>query len=127
MKPVDPKQAQAIKKVTFNSIATTLLLITAPAADSGADKYEIWNWLKLEDGTMSLNTYLNAVQRHLILYRAGQDRTSDTNIHNLDSIICGLSVVRDAMLFGKIKDDRVKLSEDQIIILEKIINKEIKV
>lgn len=125
VKHVDPKQSQAIKKMTFDSIATTLMLIVSDAAKSGSDKYGIKNWLNLEDGTMSLMTYLNAVQRHWILFNAGQDRTSDTNIHNLDAIICGLSVVRDAMLFGKVNDDRVKLSPEQIVILEKIINKEI--
>lgn len=124
-KPVDPKQACATKKMTFDSITTTLQLIVSAAAQSGADKYGKWNWLALEDGTMSVMTYINAVQRHLTLYQAGQDYTSDTGIHNLDSIICGLSVVRDAMLFGKVRDDRVKLSDKQIEILEKIINKEI--
>ncbi len=125
MPKVDPKQACGQKKMTFNSITSTLNLIVSAAAQSGADKYGVWNWLELEDGEMSIMTYLNAVQRHLTLYKAGQDYTSDTGIHNLDAIICGLSVVRDAMLFGKVGDDRVKMSPEQIETLEKIINKEI--
>lgn len=124
-KPVDPKQSCGAKKMTFDSITATLNLIVSAAAQSGADKYGPWNWLQLEDETMSVMTYVNAVQRHLTLFKAGQDYTSDTGIHNLDSIICGLSVVRDAMLFGKVKDDRTKMSPEQIEILEKIINKEI--
>lgn len=35
-------------------------------------------------------------------------------------------VVRDAMLFGKVIDDRVKLSDEQIKILESYINKVVK-
>jgi hypothetical protein len=123
--PVDPKQACAQKKMTFDAISATLQLIVSAAAQSGADKYGTWNWLDLKDGTMSVMTYVNAVQRHLTLFKAGQDYTSDTGIHNLDSIICGLSVVRDAMIFGKVKDDRTKMTPEQIEILEKIINKEI--
>lgn len=123
-KLVDPKQSQAVKKATFDNVPISLLLHAIPAADDGAKKYGPWNWLKLEDGSMSLMTYLNALQRHLLLYRAGQDNTSDSNINNLDSMITGLAVLRDAQLFGKVSDDRVKLSEEQIATLEKLINKE---
>lgn len=124
MKKVDPKQACAVKKVTFDNVPITLQILATLGADNGALKYGQWNWLKLEDGSMSIMTYLNALQRHLTLFRAGQDNTSDTDIHNLDSMIAGLAVVRDAMIFGKVVDDRTKLSEDQIVILEKLINKE---
>jgi len=122
---VDPKQACAVKKMAFDNVPISLLLHATPGADSGAGKYGPWNWLKLGDGSMSLKTYLNALQRHLILYRAGQENTSDTNIHNLDSMIAGLAVLRDAQLFDKVNDDRIKLSPEQIIVLERLLNKEI--
>lgn len=123
-KPVDPKQSQASKKMCFDAIPISLLVRAQPASQDGADKYGAWNWLKLEDGSMSLNTYLNALQRHLLLYRAGQDYTSDSGIHNLDAMISGLAVVRDAMMFNKVTDDRTKLSDKQIQILERHINNE---
>lgn len=119
---VDPKQAQAVKKMSFDAVPLSLLLHAQPGNQNGADKYGVYNWLKLEDGSMSMSTYLNALQRHLLLFRAGQDNTSDTNINNLDSMISGLAVLRDAMLFNKVKDDRVKLSAEQIEILENKIN-----
>lgn len=123
--PVDPKQAQAVKKMCFEAVPISLLVRAQPGNQNGADKYGIWNWLKLPDGSMSMNTYLNALQRHLLLFRAGQDYTSDTDIHNLDSMISGLGVLRDAMMFNKVNDDRVKLSDEQIKILEKYINNDI--
>jgi len=123
MSVVDPKQSCAGKKLSFDSVPITLKVIAVAANQSGADKYGAYNWLKLEDGSMSLNTYINAVERHLTLFRAGQDYTSDTGVHNLDAIIAGIAVARDAMIFGKIFDDRVKLSEEQIIVLENLINK----
>lgn len=123
-KKVDPKQSQAIKKMSFNAVPISLLLHAQPGNQNGADKYGVYNWLALEDGSMSMNTYLNALQRHLLLFRAGQDNTSDTNIHNLDSMISGLAVLRDAMLFGKVMDDRVKLTDKQIKILETLLNQE---
>lgn len=122
--PVDPKQATGSKKMGFDNVPISLLLHATPGANDGAKKYKPWNWLKLEDGTMSLKTYLNALQRHLLLFRAGQDFTSDTNVHNLDSMIAGLAVLRDAQLFGKVVDDRIKLSSEQIKILEELLNNE---
>jgi len=121
---VDPKKNCADKKLCFDAVPITLQVLAAPANQSGADKYGQWNWLKLPDGSMSVMTYVNALQRHLTLFRAGQDYTSDTHVHNLDSMIAGLAVVRDAMIFGKVCDDRVKLSEEQIETLESLINKE---
>jgi len=119
---VDPKQSQATKKMQFDAVPVSLLLHAQPGNQNGADKYGVYNWLTLGDGAMSMSTYLNALQRHLLLFRAGQDVTSDTGIHNLDSMISGLAVLRDAMLFNKVNDDRVKLSPEQITILESKIN-----
>lgn len=116
---IDPKQSQANKKKTFDNIPISLLIHALEGADNGANKYGPWNWLKLDDGTMSLKTYINALQRHLILFRAGQDNASDSGIHHLKHMIAGLAVVLDAMLFNKVNDDRVKLSISQIEILEK--------
>ncbi len=122
---VDPKQSQAIKKMNFDSVPISLLLMAQPGNQNGADKYGVYNWLDLPDESMSLNTYLNGLQRHLLLFRAGQDFTSDTNVHNLKSMVSGLAVVLDAMLFGKVFDDRIKLSEEQIKTLEKLLNNEV--
>lgn len=122
---IDPKQSQAVKKMSFKAVPISLLMHAQPGNQNGADKYGVYNWLTLDDGSMSMTTYLDALQRHLVLFRAGQDRTSDTNIHNLDSMISGLAVLRDAMLFNKVNDDRVKLSDDQIKTLEAIINQEV--
>lgn len=125
-KAVDPKQSQAVKKMSFDAIPVSLLITAQPGCKNGADKYGAYNWLELDDSSMSLMTYLNAVQRHLILFRVGQDHTSDTGVHNLDSIVAGIAVLRDAMMFNKVNDDRVKLSPEQIKTLEKYLNQELK-
>lgn len=121
---IDPKESQASKKLNFDSIPISLLVNVTKAAECGALKYGPHNWLKLPDNSMSTMTYLNAVQRHLLLYRAGQDEASDSGLHHLDHIIAGLAVLRDAMLFGKTKDDRIKLSEKQIKSFEERLNNE---
>lgn len=122
---IDPKQSHGSEKLSFDNVPISLLLHAVPGANNGANKYKPWNWLQLPDGEMSLKTYLNAIQRHLLLYRAGQDVASDSGVHHLDHIIAGLAVLRDAQLFGKVADDRIKLSEEQLQTLENKINGEV--
>ena len=119
---VDPKQSQGTKKMCFDAIPITLMSLLSKPSKDGADKYGLYNWLDLDDETMSVSTYLNAVQRHLLLYKAGQDNASDSGLHHLDHIMAGCAVVRDAMVFGKVKDDRIKLSKEQLETFENLIN-----
>lgn len=122
---IDPKVSQANKKVSFNAIPLTILPLIAQANQDGADKYGKYNWLELPDDSMVLSTYINAMERHLLLLKAGQDFTSDgSHVHHLAAIIAGAAVALDALVFGKLKDDRVKLSPEQLEIFEKLINKQ---
>lgn len=122
---VDPKASQAAKKMTFRNIPATAMIFGEIGSKVGGDKYGIWNWLKLKDGTMSYSTYIDAMQRHLILLRAGQDFVSDADkVHHMMAIKAGCDVALDAIFHKKMHDDRIKLSEEQLIELEKLINKE---
>lgn len=122
---VDPKEGLASKKIGFDSIPITASLYLSQANQHGADKYEVYNWLELPDNSMSLMTYINAIHRHWLLLKAGQDLTSDGQVHHLAAIMAGCAVVLDAITFNKVKDDRVKLTEEQIKILEEMINNDI--
>lgn len=121
---VDPKEALASKKMGFDSIPITASLYLSQANQHGADKYGTYNWLELPDESMSLMTYINAIHRHWLLLRAGQDLTSDGQVHHFAAIMAGCAVALDAITFNKVKDDRVKLTEEQIKILEEMINNE---
>tara|TARA_A100000171_G_scaffold53092_1_gene76723 strand:+ start:1973 stop:2626 length:654 start_codon:yes stop_codon:yes gene_type:complete len=122
---VDPKQAVGSSKLGFSHVPITALCLLSPGTKNGADKYGKWNWLELEDGNMSLTTYLDAIQRHLLLYRSGQEVASDSDINHLDHISAGIAVLRDAMVFDKVADDRIKLSKEQLEKLEALINNDI--
>lgn len=119
---IDPKQSCAEKKLSFNSVPHSLLPIAERACRVGANKYGLHNWLSLPDESMSVMTYLNAVQRHLTLYKAGQNNSSDCGVCHLDAIIAGLCIIRDAQLHNKVKDDRQFLNEEQLKTLEELIN-----
>jgi hypothetical protein len=71
----------------------------------GALKYGPFNW---RDDPVSISTYLDAVKRHIDLYKAGQQQASDTGIHHLAHAMTCLSIVIDAEYHGTLIDDRFK-------------------
>jgi hypothetical protein len=119
---IDPKEALASKKMNFDSIPITATLHLSKGNQHGADKYGTYNWLELPDNSMSLMTYINAIHRHWLLLKAGQDLTSDGQVHHLAAIMAGCAVALDAITFGKVKDDRIKLTKEQLKTLEEMIN-----
>jgi hypothetical protein len=123
-KGIDPKESLASKKYCFDSIPITATLHLSKGNSHGGFKYGIYNWLELPDNSMSMMTYINAIHRHWLLLKAGQDLTSDAQVHHLAAIMAGCAVALDAITFGKMKDDRIKLSPEQIEILEEMINNE---
>lgn len=71
----------------------------------GALKYGPFNW---RDDPVTMSTYLDAAISHINKCRAGVDRASDTDIHELGHAMTCLSIVIDAQAYGTIKDDRWK-------------------
>lgn len=71
----------------------------------GALKYGMFNW---RDDPVTMSTYLEAAQRHMDLFKAGQQNASDTGIHHLAHAMCCFSIIIDAMAHGTMRDDRFK-------------------
>lgn len=118
-KAIDPKEVAGNKKLSFHEMPIlTLASIAKPFAD-GAKKYGLKNFYDFESYT---SVYLSALKRHLMLFEVGQDNTSDSNVHHVDSMIAGLMVMREKMLVGKLVDDRKKLDNDVIEKLEEMLN-----
>jgi hypothetical protein len=69
----------------------------------GALKYGPFNW---RDDPVTMSTYLDAAISHINKFRAGQDRATDTDIHELGHAMTCLSIVIDAQAYGTITDDR---------------------
>ena len=124
-KLIDPKALQGNKKVTLTNVPLTLLPLMAKPMNDGKDKYGKYNWLECKDGKLDNLTYINAALRHMLLYLAGQDVTSDSGAHHLDAVVAGLSILRDAEMFDKVTDSRIKLSNDNLEKYERLINQEL--
>lgn len=69
----------------------------------GALKYGPFNW---RDDPVTMSTYLDAAISHINKFRAGLNRASDTDIHELGHAMTCLSIIIDAQAYGTITDDR---------------------
>lgn len=69
----------------------------------GSDKYGPYNW---REHAVSAAVYYDAALRHLCAWWEGEDLDPDSGEHHLAHVIGGMAVLRDAMLSGKVKDDR---------------------
>lgn len=71
----------------------------------GALKYGPFNW---RDDPVTMSTYLDAAESHIAKFRAGCDKASDTDIHELGHAMTCLSIVIDAQAYDTMIDDRWK-------------------
>lgn len=102
-KSTNPKAQQGMKKPPMHLVPAAGNVHEAMAFKDGADKYGPYNW---RNDPVDVSTYIAAAQRHLDLYRNGQDYTSDTGVHNLGAVRACLNIILDAEAQGNLIDDR---------------------
>jgi len=107
-KVTDPKAAAGSVKMRFDHIPLTAWVDLSDGMIDGVPKYGKFNWLSVDEPLDNL-VYVNAAQRHLLLYLAGEDYARDSGRYHIAHIISGLSVLRDAEAAGLAADERVKL------------------
>ena len=105
-KEVNPKDLAGAPKVSTTLVPEIAVIELAQAFRDGASKYSAFNW---RESPVKTTVYLDAMERHLMLYRAGQDRASDSGLSHLTHIMSGCAILLDAMLNETLIDDRHKL------------------
>ena len=99
----NPKQIHGDKKPPLLQFPLTAQIEASLAHFDGDLKYNFRNWRA--DPVEAL-TYINAAMRHLRLYEEGEDRTRDTNVHNLGAVIACCAILIDAATYGTLIDNR---------------------
>lgn len=99
----NPKDAVGIKKTPMSTVPTGVLLEVGVAMLEGALKYGRHNYRSI--GVRS-SVYYDAAIRHLAAWWEGEDIDPDSGISHITKCIAGLTVLRDAMIQGKLNDDR---------------------
>lgn len=102
-KPSNPKDAIGSRKASFSLVPWTLIWACAHALLEGALKYGRFNWRICG---VRASIYLDALKRHIAKWENGQEYDLKTRVHHIDSAIGCLAILRDAMVYGKLEDDR---------------------
>lgn len=107
-KETNPKDATGAPKVSTSLVPEIALIELAQAFRDGAAKYTPFNWRR---APVKATVYVDAMERHLMLYRAGQDEASDSRLSHLTHIMSGCAILLDAALNDTLIDDRHKLPD----------------
>lgn len=111
-KDINPKDIAGGPKFSMSLLPMAALAqLDAPFRD-GADKYGPANW---RDQPVSARVYVDATFRHLALWLAGQETTSDTGICHLAAAASNLIILLDARSHWTMKDDRVKFDNPDVL------------
>lgn len=102
-KPSNPKDAIGSRKLDLGLVPDTAVAGMAAALTEGALKYGRYNWRICG---VSAAIYHAAARRHLAKWWNGQDRDTKTLVHHIDSSMACLAIIRDALVYGKLTDDR---------------------
>lgn len=103
LKPTNPKDILASKRISLSLVPFTALIGMATAFLEGALKYGRFNW-RIKGVKASI--YIDANLRHTAKYFNGQDRDKATRVHHLDNAMACLAIIRDAEVHGCLIDDR---------------------
>lgn len=102
-KSSNPKDIIGSRKLDVGLVPDTLVVCAANGFLEGALKYGRFNWRICG---VAASIYHAAVNRHIKKWWNGQDADPKTLVHHLDNAISGLGILRDAMLYGMLTDDR---------------------
>lgn len=99
----NPKDLIGVRKVQLGLLPAAGKIYGALAMEDGAIKYQAYNW-RTKKVLMSI--YLDAMERHLLSLRDGEDLSADSKVPHLGNIIACASILADAIEGGFIVDDR---------------------
>lgn len=102
-KPSNPKDIVGIRKAPMSTVPGPVLAELGVAMLEGAAKYGRHNYRAV--GVRS-SVYYDATMRHMIAWWEGEDTDPDSGLSHITKAIASLAVLRDAMLQGKVEDDR---------------------
>lgn len=102
-KDTNPKDAVGIKKAPLSTVSAPVLLELGVAMMEGALKYSRHNY---RVSGVRGSVYYDAAIRHLFAWYEGEDIDPASGISHVTKAIASLVVLRDAMIHGKLVDDR---------------------
>jgi hypothetical protein len=101
----NPKKAYGALKPCAGFISPVAIVTETFAAELGARKYGPYNW---RDKPVDAMTYLDAIDRHKLLWQLGEDDDPETLVSHLGNIRACCAILIDAAATGNLLDNRPK-------------------
>lgn len=99
----NPKDSLGALKVPLNMTPEVARIWWALAQADGAKKYGECNW---RNRPVKMSVYLEAIDRHRALMKAGQDIDSKSGLPHTGHIMACAAIIEDARACGCLIDDR---------------------
>jgi hypothetical protein len=103
VKQSNPKDAIGSLKVPYHLLPAPVIAEMALGMLEGACKYGAFNYRVIG---VRFSVYYSACRRHLDAFLEGEDIDPDSQLSHITKAITSLVVIRDAMIRGKMHDDR---------------------
>jgi len=102
-KPSNPKDIVGIRKAPVSTVSAAVVAEVGVAMMEGALKYGRHNYRAVG---VRASVYFDSTRRHLDDWWEGEDIDPDSGLSHITKAIASLVVLRDAMIQGKVTDDR---------------------
>lgn len=99
----NPKSRIGLTKPSLGAIPSAALLHLGGAMADGRDKYGLFNW---REHSVAASVYEDAIWRHLLAWRDGEDTARDSGHHHLAHVMACCAILLDAAETGNLIDDR---------------------
>ncbi|TXD58889.1 hypothetical protein FUT88_13525 [Ralstonia sp. TCR112] len=106
-KPTNPKDSVGIRKAPMSTVSAVVMAEVGVAMLEGAAKYGRHNYRAVG---VRASVYYDATLRHLFSWWEGENIDPDSGMSHITKAITSLVVLRDAMIQGKVTDDRAPSS-----------------
>lgn len=98
-----PKTVMGLAKPSTFAIPPAAILHLGGAMDDGRTKYGLMDW---RERGVTASVYADAIERHLLAWRDGENVAADSGRHHLAHIMASCAILLDAMECGTLNDDR---------------------
>lgn len=102
-KETNPKDIVGTRKAPMSTVSAPVMAEVGVAMLEGALKYGRHNYRAVG---VRASVYYDATMRHLMQWWEGEDIDPDSQMSHITKAITSLVVLRDAMIRGKVEDDR---------------------
>ncbi|AUQ95993.1 hypothetical protein PhaeoP66_03251 [Phaeobacter inhibens] len=99
----NPKTRIGMTKPSLRAIPPAAILHLGGAMADGEEKYGLFNW---REHSVAASVYEDAIWRHLLAWRDGEDAATDSGKHHLAHVMACCAILLDAQETGNLIDDR---------------------